>query len=280
MLKTVYLDLQRFAMSEYNAFFRQATQTEDAFPYQVTLATGAWPDFLEIPTGLGKTAATVLAWLYKRQIIQDPETPKRLVYCLPMRVLVEQTEANIKDWLERLNLPDAVDVHVLMGGEDVQSWVLQPEKDTILIGTQDMLLSRALMRGYGVSRYQWPVHFSLLHNDALWVFDEVQLMGAGLTTSAQLEAFRRTLSTGAICKSLWVSATLNLEKSVEHSKSRSSRAQSRDEWDLECSPTGLAVKSTHASTGLASAPCIALPPASMQSSTNGLKGTVISGSYF
>ena len=36
----------------------------------------------------------------------------------------------------------------------------------ILIGTQDMLLSRALMRGYGMSRYQWPVHFALLHNDA------------------------------------------------------------------------------------------------------------------
>ncbi|MDZ7810556.1 MAG: hypothetical protein U5L11_11040 [Arhodomonas sp.] len=30
-----------------------------------------------------------------------------------------------------------------------------------------MLLSRALMRGYGMSRYQWPVHYALLHNDSL-----------------------------------------------------------------------------------------------------------------
>lgn len=196
-------------MSDYSAFFRQATLLAEPFPYQQTLAQAAWPDFLEIPTGLGKTAAIMLAWLYKRQVTHDADTPRRLVYCLPMRVLVEQTQANINSWLERLNLQGQVNVHILMGGEDGQSWVMQPEKDAILIGTQDMLLSRALMRGYGVSRYQWPVHFALLHNDALWVFDEVQLMGAGLSTSAQVEAFRRTLTTSVVTKSLWVSATLN-----------------------------------------------------------------------
>ena len=196
-------------MSEYSTFFRQATQLSEPFPYQQTLAQTAWPDFLEIPTGLGKTAAIIISWLYKRQVEQDADTPRRLVYCLPMRVLVEQTQANIACWLERLKLQDRVNVHILMGGEDGQSWVMQPEKDAILIGTQDMLLSRALMRGYGVSRYQWPVHFALLHNDALWVFDEVQLMGAGLSTSAQLEAFRRALPISAATKSLWVSATLN-----------------------------------------------------------------------
>ena len=71
-----------------------------------------------------------------------------------------------------------------------------------------MLLSRALMRGYGRSRYQWPVHFAWLHNDALWVFDEVQLMGPGLKTSAQLKAFRRKIVLPSNSRSLWVSATL------------------------------------------------------------------------
>ena len=42
-----------------------------------------------------------------------------------------------------------------------------------------MLLSRALNRGYGMSRYRWPMHFGLLNNDCLWVMDEVQLMGRG-----------------------------------------------------------------------------------------------------
>lgn len=196
---------------DYNDFFKQATKLDATYPYQEKLGCQPWPDFLEIPTGLGKTAAVVLAWLYKRTVLQDSNTPRRLVYCLPMRVLAEQTEANIRCWLDNLGGDAAnIPVHLLMGGEqDLRSWTLHPEQNAILIGTQDMLLSRALMRGYGMSRYQWPVHFALLHNDALWVFDEVQLMGAGLGTSAQLEAFRRQLQTHGNARTLWVSATLN-----------------------------------------------------------------------
>ena len=55
-----------------------------------------------------------------------------------------------------------------MGGEDSGEWDIHPEREAILIGTQDMLLSRALNRGYGMSRYRWPMHFGLLNNDALW----------------------------------------------------------------------------------------------------------------
>lgn len=196
---------------DYNDFFKQATEFETTYPYQETLGSQPWPDFLEIPTGLGKTAAVVLAWLYKRIVLRDSNTPRRLVYCLPMRVLAEQTQANIRCWLANLGGDAAnIPVHLLMGGEqDLRSWTLHPEQNAILIGTQDMLLSRALMRGYGMSRYQWPVHFALLHNDALWVFDEVQLMGAGLGTSAQLEAFRRQFKTHSNARTLWVSATLN-----------------------------------------------------------------------
>lgn len=68
------------------------------YAYQRRLAETAWPDLLEIPTGLGKTAAITLAWLWKRgwrcggrAAAPDPHTPRRLVWCLPMRVLVEQT---------------------------------------------------------------------------------------------------------------------------------------------------------------------------------------------
>jgi CRISPR-associated endonuclease/helicase Cas3 len=198
---------------DYSDFFKKATELEAPYPYQQRLASQPWPEFLEVPTGLGKTAAVVLAWLYKRFIDQDPDTPRRLVYCLPMRVLAEQTEASIRGWLRRLGGEAAeVPVHLLMGGEeDLQSWTLQPDRNVILIGTQDMLLSRALMRGYGMSRYQWPVHFALLHNDALWIFDEVQLMGAGLRTSAQLEAFRREFNVHGSTRSLWLSATLNTD---------------------------------------------------------------------
>jgi len=210
---------------QFDEFFRQATKVESCpYDYQRRLASDAWPDLLDVPTGLGKTAAVVLAWLWKRgwrsgdrEGEPEADTPRRLVYCLPMRVLVEQTERNAGIWLDRLGIrgnagEGRVSVHLLMGGaEDIRTptWADHPEEDEILIGTQDMLLSRALMRGYGMSRYQWPVHFALLHNDAFWVFDEVQLMGPGLPTSVQLEAFRRALRLAATSRSLWVSATLN-----------------------------------------------------------------------
>ena len=46
----------------------------------------------------------------------------------------------------------APEVHVAMGGEDAGEWFLYPERPAIIIGTQDMLLSRALNRGYASAR--------------------------------------------------------------------------------------------------------------------------------
>ena len=211
---------------EFSEFFQHALgEGKHPWPYQQQLANSDWPDILNVPTGMGKTAAVTLSWAYKRgwrmggraKERVDDNTPRRLVWCLPMRVLVEQTRDVIEGWLKQLDIwgdvgTGNVSVHTLMGGEpDLKSWAEHPEQDMILIGTQDMLLSRALMRGYGMSRYQWPIHFALLHNDCLWVFDEVQLMGAGLATSAQLEAFRRKdeFPLAKPSRSLWVSATLN-----------------------------------------------------------------------
>ena len=96
-----------------------------------------------------------------------------------------------------------------MGGADAGDWDAYPDRDMVLIGTQDMLLSRALNRGYGMSRYRWPMHFGLLNNDCLWVMDETQLMGVGLTTTAQLQGLRAKLATYGVTHSLWMSATLD-----------------------------------------------------------------------
>src|ERR1022692_3902766 len=61
---------------------------------------------INIPTGLGKTAAVVLAWLWNSVVVADraqpTRWPRRLVYCLPMRTLVEQTRDNVAEWLMRL----------------------------------------------------------------------------------------------------------------------------------------------------------------------------------
>ena len=175
-------------MNFRDLFGKAKRGAEEPFPYQERFAsTAVFPDLVHVPTGSGKTATAILGWLW-RYFHSGSPTPRRLAYCLPMRVLVEQTASEAKKWIAELQLP--VSVHILMGGEDVEDWDLDPEKPAILIGTQDMLLSRALNRGYGMSRYRWPMHFGLLNNDCLWVLDEIQLMGVGLATSAQLHLFR------------------------------------------------------------------------------------------
>ena len=193
--------------------------------WQLALAADAWPRVLIAPTGSGKTAAVTLGWAAHR-LHSPADTPRRLVWCLPMRALVEQTADAVRAWFARLaaetdgagRLPRPEDVHVLMGGVEADGWLDEPERPAVLVGTQDMLLSRALMRGYASSRALWPMEFALLHEDAQWVFDEVQLMGAGRATSAQIEAFRRSeadrarrdgRAAGAASRSLWISATLD-----------------------------------------------------------------------
>src|SRR5262249_53441483 len=109
----------------------------------------------------------------------------------------------------------------------------------ILVGTQDLLVSAALMRGYAVSRYRWPVDFALLHNDALWVFDEVQLTGATLVTSAQLEAFRRQFETAKNCRTLWMSATLDPAwlQTVDFAPADVYRSNDLSQEDIDSAPS-------------------------------------------
>ena len=178
--------------------------------WQERLAAEAVPSdrILRIPTGFGKTLGVLLAWLYHRALQKDSSWPRRLVWCLPMRTLVEQTSNEAKRVIQRLGLQDQVDVHVLMGGAERADWARYPERDTILIGTQDMLLSRALNRGYGAARGRWPMEFGLLNQDCLWVFDEIQLMDVGFATGLQLQALRAQWQQVKPCYTWWMSATL------------------------------------------------------------------------
>jgi CRISPR-associated endonuclease/helicase Cas3 len=194
----------------FETWFERATG-KPPFPYQTALATGeALPDQLSVPTGLGKTAAAILSWLWRRrhagpQVVAA--TPRRLVFSLPVRTLVEQTAREVATWLANLDLTDAVGVYTLMGGAVADGWDGAPDGDAVLIGTQDQLLSRALNRGYAMSRFRWPIHFAWLNNDALWVFDEVQLMGVGASTGAQLQGLRDALGTHRPTATLWMTAT-------------------------------------------------------------------------
>jgi CRISPR-associated endonuclease/helicase Cas3 len=153
-----------------------------------------------------------------------------------MRVLVEQTRACAVLWLHRLGRlaglaefdendrvvryepawgePGKVAVAALMGGETNDRWREHPESELLLVGTQDMLMSRALNRGYAAWPQDWPVEFGLLNIDSLWVMDEVQLMGPARTTSVQLQVFaeehfaRRQEEQLPPRRTLWMSATM------------------------------------------------------------------------
>lgn len=214
----------------FQDFFQSATGNTP-YDYQSRLAgrdsgTACHSQLINIPTGLGKTAAVVSAWLWNRVELQNQKWPRRLVYCLPMRTLVEQTRDEIRKWLLRLARLHTkprdgsalrwLALHspvVLMGGEELRvgrrDWDIYPERPCILIGTQDMLLSRALNRGYGMGRARWPMHFGLLNNDCLWILDETQLMGVGVRTSAQLDGLRRKIGVASECATWWASATLD-----------------------------------------------------------------------
>ncbi|HYM45932.1 MAG TPA: CRISPR-associated helicase Cas3' [Solirubrobacteraceae bacterium] len=195
----------------FDEFFCLATG-KHPYAYQLELGEMAEPpSVLEAHTGAGKTHALIVSWLYGRQIRQT--APRRLVYALPMRSLVEQTAEVAREIRDRLTLSDeTLPIHTLMGGVDkmeLRGWREWPERDQILIGTIDMLLSRALNRGYSESRYQWPVAFGLLNNDCRWVFDEIQLMQGARVTAAQLDGLRRKLGVALPCETIWASATVD-----------------------------------------------------------------------
>lgn len=193
---------------QFHELVARATGGQQPYPYQSRLALNGLPEVLRVPTSAGKTLAAVLPWLHLRRS-QPAETPRWLVYVLPQRALVEQVAAVVQGWLDRLG--SETDLHVLMGGEDPddRAWKTDPERERIFVGTQDMILSRLLMRGFAEARTAWPMSFGLLNAGVQFVFDEVQLMGPGLPTSLQLQGLREHLGTALPCRSLWMSATID-----------------------------------------------------------------------
>lgn len=196
--------MMKGSVTEYSEWFARFASSPDGVvrprEWQQALAADEDPRtrVIRIPTGYGKTLGVLGAWCYHRVERGDDRWPRRLVWTLPMRVLVEQTADEVRKCLVRLGVlwqpgtehRGKVGVHLLMGGVDQGGeWNLYPEANAVFIATQDMAISRALNRGYAARRARWPMEFGLLSHDVLWVLDEVQLMDVGLATSGQLQAF-------------------------------------------------------------------------------------------
>jgi CRISPR-associated endonuclease/helicase Cas3 len=145
--------------------------------HQDWLARGAVPDALDLPTGLGKTSVMAL-WLIA--LANGATLPRRLVYVVDRRAVVDQATALADRLAERAvaALPDrpAPAVSTLRGRHaDNRRWLEDPAAPAIIVGTIDMIGSRLLFSGYGVSRCMRPFQAGLLGADCLFVLDEAHL---------------------------------------------------------------------------------------------------------
>jgi len=142
------------------------------------------PDVLDIPTGLGKTAVMAI-WLVAR--ICDANVPRRLVYVVDRRAVVDQATTvalGLREFVEerqdlktKLGAPNGLPISTLRGQHvDNREWLENPATPAIIIGTVDMIGSRLLFEGYGVSRKMRPYHAGLLGVDTLLVLDEAHLV--------------------------------------------------------------------------------------------------------
>ncbi|MFO0749475.1 MAG: type I-U CRISPR-associated helicase/endonuclease Cas3 [Myxococcota bacterium] len=195
---------------EFDAFFA-AIHGYPPFPWQARLlarlARGdGWPALLDLPTGVGKTAALDAAVFHLALDASRPmrTASRRVVFVVDRRTIVDQAYVRAKKIAnaiaeatsgilvavrERLAAyhdgDEALAVTVLRGGMPrSDAWAKTPDQPLIAVSTVDQVGSRLLFRGYGVSDGMRPIHAGLLGNDVLWLLDEVHLS----------EPFRETLA--------------------------------------------------------------------------------------
>lgn len=207
--------------SDFTEFFSAvwtppgASAQIDPFAWQQELLeevaeTGRWPDLVDIPTGLGKTATIDIAlFALAMESANEPERsswrlPHRIVMVVDRRVVVDQAFERATELRERIEAPDAPEIltrvrdalrhrsapdptelrtptpallsSVLRGGivRD-ETWARRPDVPAVLASTVDQVGSRLLFRGYGLTTGARPIHAGLLGNDTLFLLDEVHL---------------------------------------------------------------------------------------------------------
>jgi len=163
-----------------------------------------FPRTCDIPTGLGKTAVIPI-WLIA--LAADASlVPRRLIYIVNRRTVVDQATDIARTLRQRLSLPHDVPEDTLktlrtlqqaiqrlaayasnevvaistLRGElaDNEEWKKDPARPAIIIGTIDMVGSKLLFSGYGDRRYGRAHHAGLIGQDTLIVHDEAHLTPA------------------------------------------------------------------------------------------------------
>ena len=157
----------------------------EPFPWQVRLAelvaAGTPPPSIAVPTGAGKTAI-IAVWHWATG--QGLPVPTRLIYVVDRRLIVDSVTA----YAERLGCQ----VVKMRGGVTIDSsWMMAPNRPTVIVSTVDQAGSRLLWRGFGVSPATAPIHAALIGNDALLVLDEAHISTPFAATLAAVQELRR-----------------------------------------------------------------------------------------
>src|SRR5690606_12438242 len=89
---------------DYVPWFGRVTGHNEPHPWQEERGASAecTDRLIRIPAGLGKTDGVHAAWAWHGLVRKARSWPRRLVWCLPMRALVEQTAAAARRLLERI----------------------------------------------------------------------------------------------------------------------------------------------------------------------------------
>lgn len=186
--------------SSFKTIFHSLTTTHP-FPWQEALykkfCSGEIPETLDLPTGLGKTSVVAI-WL--SALVTNPDKiPRRLVYVVNRRTVVDQTTAEaerLRDALQNkpalaefrkalaslcaLPLPktDAppLAISTLRGQfADNCEWCADPSRPAVIVGTVDMIGSGLLFSRYTRGFKTRPLHAGFLGQDVLLVHDEAHL---------------------------------------------------------------------------------------------------------
>jgi CRISPR-associated endonuclease/helicase Cas3 len=135
---------------------------------------GDLPSVVDAPTGVGKTAVMAL-WLIAKRA--NCKVPCRLVYVVDRRAVVDQATEFVEHMRARLPEGERFPISTLRGQYmDNRTWLDDPSQPAIIVGTVDMVGSRLLFAGYGVSRKMRPYHAGFLGADTLVVLDEAHLV--------------------------------------------------------------------------------------------------------
>lgn len=184
------------------ADFFQAATGNTPFPWQYRLyekfVAGNYPTAVSIPTGLGKTSVVAI-WLIALALHPE-KTPRRLVYVVNRRTVVDQTTDEVekirqalldstgalKEISDRLHalcalpLPSSkaapLAISTLRGQHaDNREWSADPTRPAVIIGTVDMIGSGLLFSRYTVGFKLRPHHAAFLGQDVLLIHDEAHL---------------------------------------------------------------------------------------------------------